>query len=218
MFAAFILVLFYRYDRVTASLWIRYPGILLDEGLQLASVCLQIILWLRNANKGVHPCATTCPTALNPASLPGWAPVLPHIPRLWTSPPYLDGLRFCHVSYGFGPRLPAETGSGTVTCPMAPDLTNLPRRALALPHVLWLWALPPYRGGLWYNQVSHGSGPHLPTEEGSGAATHPTVPCGSQASSINKCLAGLAMRLGSHVPKACSCVSKAPTLVQLWPA
>jgi hypothetical protein len=51
MFATFILVLFYRYDRVIASLWIRYPGILLGEGLQLASVHLQIILWLRNTNK-----------------------------------------------------------------------------------------------------------------------------------------------------------------------
>jgi hypothetical protein len=50
MFATFILVLFYRYDRVTASLWIRYPRILLGEGLQLAYVRLQIILWLRNTN------------------------------------------------------------------------------------------------------------------------------------------------------------------------
>jgi hypothetical protein len=50
MFATFILVLFYRYDRVTTSLWIRYPRILLGDGLQLAYVCLQIILWLRNAN------------------------------------------------------------------------------------------------------------------------------------------------------------------------
>jgi hypothetical protein len=32
MFAMFILVLFYRYDRITAFLWIRYPGILLGEG------------------------------------------------------------------------------------------------------------------------------------------------------------------------------------------
>jgi hypothetical protein len=32
MFATFILVLFYRNDRVTASLWIQYPGILLGEG------------------------------------------------------------------------------------------------------------------------------------------------------------------------------------------
>jgi hypothetical protein len=51
MFATLIFVVFYRYDRVTASLWLRYPGILLGEGLQLASVCLQIILWLRNANR-----------------------------------------------------------------------------------------------------------------------------------------------------------------------
>jgi hypothetical protein len=30
--------------------WIQYPKILLGEWLQLASVRLQIILWLRNAN------------------------------------------------------------------------------------------------------------------------------------------------------------------------
>jgi hypothetical protein len=51
MFATFILVLFDRYDRVTPSPWIQYLEILLDEGLQLAFVHLQIILWLRNANK-----------------------------------------------------------------------------------------------------------------------------------------------------------------------
>jgi hypothetical protein len=50
MFATFILIQFYRYDRVTASVWIQYPKILLGEWLQLASVRLQIILWLRNAN------------------------------------------------------------------------------------------------------------------------------------------------------------------------
>jgi hypothetical protein len=49
VFATFILILFYKYDRVTASVWIRYPGIL-GEGLQLVYVRLQIILWLRNAN------------------------------------------------------------------------------------------------------------------------------------------------------------------------
>jgi hypothetical protein len=49
----FILVLFYRYDRVIASLWIRYPRILLGEGLQLTSIGLQIILWLRNANSKI---------------------------------------------------------------------------------------------------------------------------------------------------------------------
>jgi hypothetical protein len=51
MFATFILILFYIYDGVTASLWIQYPEILLGEGLQLASVHLHIILWLRNTNK-----------------------------------------------------------------------------------------------------------------------------------------------------------------------
>jgi hypothetical protein len=50
MFDTFILILFYTYGRVMTSLWIRYPGILLGEGLQLASVHLQIIRWLRNAN------------------------------------------------------------------------------------------------------------------------------------------------------------------------
>jgi hypothetical protein len=50
MFDMFILVLFYRDDKVTASLWIRYLGILLGEGLQLPYVRLWIILWLRNAN------------------------------------------------------------------------------------------------------------------------------------------------------------------------
>jgi hypothetical protein len=55
MFAMFILVLFYRYARVTTSLWIRYPEILLGEGLQLAVVRLQIILWLRNVNNIQYP-------------------------------------------------------------------------------------------------------------------------------------------------------------------
>jgi hypothetical protein len=32
IFATFILVLLYRYDGVTTSLWIRYPVILLGEG------------------------------------------------------------------------------------------------------------------------------------------------------------------------------------------
>jgi hypothetical protein len=41
MFATFILLLFYRYDRVTNSLWIRYPEILLGEGYN----------WLRNTNR-----------------------------------------------------------------------------------------------------------------------------------------------------------------------
>jgi hypothetical protein len=30
----------------------------------------------------------------------------------------------CHVPYGSGPHLPAEVGSGTAMCPMAPDLAS----------------------------------------------------------------------------------------------
>jgi hypothetical protein len=65
MFATFILILFYRYDRLTASLWIRYPRILLGEGLQLASVRLQIILWLWNTYSSAScwpPFVSLCPS------------------------------------------------------------------------------------------------------------------------------------------------------------
>jgi hypothetical protein len=58
MFATFILVQFYRYDRVTVSLWIRYPVILLGEGLQLAYVCLPtndwgdgLVMWLHGGDE-----------------------------------------------------------------------------------------------------------------------------------------------------------------------
>jgi hypothetical protein len=33
----------------------------------------------------------------------------------------------CHVSYTFGPHLPAEVGSGAATCPSALDLASLLR-------------------------------------------------------------------------------------------
>jgi hypothetical protein len=42
----------------------------------------------------------------------------------------------CHVSYGSGPRLQAEVGSGATMCPMAPDLASQLRWALVLPHAL----------------------------------------------------------------------------------
>jgi hypothetical protein len=60
----------------------------------------------------------------------------------------------------------------TATCPTAPDPASLPRRALALPHVPWLWTLPPCSRGLRCCHMSHGSGPRLPAWEGSGAATY----------------------------------------------
>jgi hypothetical protein len=42
------------------------------------------------------------------------------------------------VSYGSGPRLPAEVGSDVAMCPMAPDLASRLGRAPALPRVPWL--------------------------------------------------------------------------------
>jgi hypothetical protein len=54
--------------------------------------------------------AATCPTALNPASLLGRAPVLQCAPRL----------RCCHMSHGSRPCLPARKGCSAATCPMTP--------------------------------------------------------------------------------------------------
>jgi hypothetical protein len=59
----------------------------------------------------------------------------------------------------------------TITCPIAPDPASLSRRALALPRAPRLRIPPPSSGGLRCYHVSHGSGPYLPTREGTGAAT-----------------------------------------------
>jgi hypothetical protein len=146
----------------------------------------------------VHPRVAMCPVAMNPASLQRWAPVLPHVLWLRTSPPCRDGLWCCHVSYGSGSCQLAQEGSGAATCLMALGLASLPRRALALPRVPWLWTLPP-------------------CGEGSSAAMCLVVSCGPRVSSIKKGLAGLAMWVSSCVPKARSCVSVAPAPKQLWP-
>jgi hypothetical protein len=76
-----------------------------------------------------------------------------------SGPPTLlfRGLRCCHVSHSSGSYLPA-------------------REAPTLPHVMWLWILPPYSRGLWRCHVSRGSRSYLPTWEGSGAATCLTTP------------------------------------------
>jgi hypothetical protein len=62
--------------------------------------------------------------------------VLPCVLQLQTSPPCQGGLQCCHVPYVFGPRIPAEIGSGAATCAMAPDLTSRLRWAPVLPCVL----------------------------------------------------------------------------------
>jgi hypothetical protein len=114
------------------------------------------------------------------------------------------------MSYGSGPRLSTEVGSGTATCPMATDLASWLRWAPTLPHVLWLRILPLGRGGLRRCQVSYGSRPHLPIEVGSSAATYPVAPYGTWASSIKKSLAVLPVQLGTHVSNTRAQVSKAP--------
>jgi hypothetical protein len=147
----------------------------------------------------MHPRTATCCVAPNLASLPRWAPALPHVLQLRTSPPCWGGLRCCHVSNGLEPRLPAQEGSSADTCPVAPGLTSLSRRAPTLPRVPQLRTPPSCGGGLWRCHVSHNF-------------------LWVGASSIKKGLASLAMRLGSRVPKACSHASKAPASKQLWPA
>jgi hypothetical protein len=72
----------------------------------------------------MHLHIASCPTAPDPTSLLRWAPTLSRALQLWTLPPYRGGLWRYHMSYGFGSRIPAEVGSGTTTCPMAPELTS----------------------------------------------------------------------------------------------
>jgi hypothetical protein len=60
---------------------------------------------------------------------------LPRAPRLRTPPPCSRGLQRCHVPRGSGSRFPIREGSGTATCPVAPDPTSLIGRAPALPYV-----------------------------------------------------------------------------------
>jgi hypothetical protein len=101
-------------------------------------------------------------------------------------------------------------GSDAAMYPMAPDLASWHRWALVLPRVLCLRTLLPDRGGLRCCQVSYGSGPHLPGEVRSGAATYPMATCGPRASSIKKSLVALPVQLDMHVPSAHAQVSKAP--------
>jgi hypothetical protein len=61
-------------------------------------------------------------------------------------------------------------------CPTAPNPASLPRWAPVLPRALRLRTLPPCRGGLRHCHVTYGSGPHLPAEVGSDAATCSMAP------------------------------------------
>jgi hypothetical protein len=100
----------------------------------------------------------------------------PRALQLWTLPSYQGGLRRCHVSHSTEPHLPIREGSSAAMWPMALDLASLLGRAPVLPRVLLLQTSPPSRGGLRCYNVSHGSGPCLPTGEGSSVATCPIAP------------------------------------------
>jgi hypothetical protein len=112
----------------------------------------------------------TCSSALDFTFQQRWAPVLPCGPET---------------------RLLAELSSDAATCSSALDLASLLRWTLALPRVLWLWALPP-------------------CGECFGAATYRTAPSGLWTTGIKKGVATLDTQLGSHVSKARSHVTEAP--------
>jgi hypothetical protein len=79
----------------------------------------------------------TCPTVLDPASLPRWALVLPRALRLRTLPPCRDGLWHRRMSCGPRSHLLAEEASDAATCPVASGLASPPRQAPVLPRVSW---------------------------------------------------------------------------------
>jgi hypothetical protein len=64
----------------------------------------------------------------------------------------------------------------TTTCPTALNPTSLLGRTPVLPRVTRLRTPPPSSGGLWCCHLSHGYGPRLAAQEGSGAVTCPTTP------------------------------------------
>jgi hypothetical protein len=104
-----------------------------------------------------------------------WASALPRVIWLRTSPLGCGGLWCCHMSYGSGPRLPIEVGSGATTCPTALDHAS---------PLGGLWV--PIRTSFKSRQVAERASTHchvpyysrssFPAEVGSGAATCPTTP------------------------------------------
>jgi hypothetical protein len=153
----------------------------------------------------MHPYTVMCPMTPDLTSQLRWAPALPRVLWLQTSPLNWGGLRYYHVYYGSGPCFSTEVGSDAALCPMAPDLTSRLRWALEPPCVLWLWTSPPDWGGLWCCHVSCGSGSHLLTRAGSEAAMCPTAPCGPRVLSIKKSLAYMPMQQVTHVPNTRTC-------------
>jgi hypothetical protein len=87
-------------------------------------------------SKEVDSDTTTCYMALNLTSRMRCAPVLTRVLWLQTLPPDRSGLRRCQVSYGSGPHLPVEMGSGTATYPAVPCgpwTSSIKKSLVALP-------------------------------------------------------------------------------------
>jgi hypothetical protein len=87
------------------------------------------------------------PEAPDHATLLRWAPVLPHVTGLWTSPPHTGGLQRCHASRGSESHPASAVGSITATCPMASDPTSMPKGAPVLPLI---------HGSLWTMGIKKG--------------------------------------------------------------
>jgi hypothetical protein len=113
------------------------------------------------------------------------------------------------VFSGSGSHLPVRKSSDATTCTVAPDPTSLQWRVLVR-HVSYNFeSCLPVGEGSGASRVLH-LGIMPPYREDFGATTAcPTVSCGPRASSIKKILAVLTVRLDTHVPNACTLVSKA---------
>jgi hypothetical protein len=167
------------HDRCVGSMQTGYPAYRLKSKTRSKTYCHMPYSSGSRLTAREGSDAATCPTVLDPASLLDRAPALPRVPLHRT-------------------HLLAREGFSVVMCPMASDSTSLLGRASVLPRALRLRTVPPCSRGLQRCHVPHSSGPRLPAQEGSGAATVDL--CGPQTSRIKKGLASLPMRLGSSLP------------------
>jgi hypothetical protein len=72
-------------------------------------VCISLLVCVDTLQTGYSlvqgPSSAVCPGAPGLTALYTRAPMLPHVPRLWTLPLHSGGVRCRHASRGFGPRL-----------------------------------------------------------------------------------------------------------------
>jgi hypothetical protein len=104
-----------------------------------------------------------------------WRPGTPHISSKSRQGAGRVSTRY-HARCSFGPHLPAEVSSEAATCPAAPGLTSLLRWAPVMPHGSWPQASSPCWVELRHHHVFLSSGPRLPAEVGSDAATCSMAP------------------------------------------